>query len=174
MRGGAATFGLRIAHSPCGPNPADFTLAVASLPDVSEELPPDVRATLARLFEEAAEDARTREEESVRTRLETAEAVTDDEVPPGARKERLRHGCAQVRTTVENEPLVAAEYLQAMRRLVDEDDAGPGVEGEPEDGDGDEDGADESESDGEGGTDDDADGDDEDVGPDGGRDADST
>ncbi|MFC6824827.1 hypothetical protein [Halopelagius fulvigenes] len=147
---------------------------------MSEELPPDVRATLARLFEEAAEDARTREGESVRTRLETVEAVTDEEVPPGAGKERLRHGCAQVRKTVENEPLVAAEYLQAMRRLVDEDDAGPGADGGTEDGgdggegeDGNE--ADGSERDAEGGTDEgEGENGDENAGPDGGRDTDPT
>ncbi|RDI72900.1 hypothetical protein [Halopelagius longus] len=143
---------------------------------MSEELPPDVRATLVRLFEEAAEDARTRDEESVRTRLETVEAVTDDDVPPGSGKERLRHGCAQVRKTVENEPLVAAEYLQAMRRLVDEDADGPGVDVDSRDGDDGGEERDEGESGLDGGTpDEDEEEDaDEDAAPDGGTDADSS
>lgn len=105
---------------------------------MSDELPPDVRSTLVRLFEEAAEDARTRDDEAVRSTLETAETVAEEDVPAGAEKERLRHGCAQVRKTVENEPLVAAEYLRAMRRLV-ADDADEGRDDEETDGsDGDE------------------------------------
>ncbi|SFG34494.1 hypothetical protein SAMN04488063_1750 [Halopelagius inordinatus] len=102
---------------------------------MSDELPPDVRATLTQLLESAAEDARTRDADSVRDRLRRVETVTDEEVPGGSGKERLRHGVRQVRRTVETEPLVAAEYLASMRRLVEDE----GGAGEPTD-DGDENG----------------------------------
>lgn len=125
------TFGLRIAQSTRG-EPVRFYSRTPSLSDVSDELPPDVRATLTQLLESAAEDARTRDADSVRERLRRVETVTDTEIPAGSGKERLRHGVRQVRRTVETEPLVAAEYLAAMRRLV-EDEGGTG--GPTDDGD---------------------------------------
>lgn len=101
---------------------------------MSDELPPDVRATLAQALEEAAADARTRDADSVRTRVRRVETVTEEDVPAGSGKDRLRHGIRQVRKTVESEPLVAAEYLTAMRRLVEDE----GEDGD-ENGDGDSD-----------------------------------
>jgi hypothetical protein len=83
------------------------------------DLPADVEATLTQLLAEAAADARLRDVEAVVAIVDTVETVTRNKVPPGPVRERLLHGCRRVDRLVGDEPLVAAEYLEAMERLVD-------------------------------------------------------
>ncbi|WP_380675131.1 hypothetical protein [Salinigranum sp. GCM10025319] len=82
------------------------------------DLPADVEATLAQLLAEAAGAARRRDIEEVTAVVDTVETVSRNKVPAGDLRERLEHGCATVDRLVADEPLVAAEYLDAMERLV--------------------------------------------------------
>jgi hypothetical protein len=86
--------------------------------DGGVDLPADVEATLAQLLAEAAGAARRRETEEVRAVVDTVGTVARNKVPAGDLRERLEHGCATVDRLVADEPLVAAEYLDAMERLV--------------------------------------------------------
>lgn len=95
---------------------------------MSEEVPRDVREELDALLTEAARASRNRDADAVERVLDTVEARVSADVPAGAGRERLRHGCAQVRQTVESEPLVATEYLESMRRLLEEDDGDDAAE----------------------------------------------
>jgi len=83
-----------------------------------DDLPADVRATLAQLFDEAAAAARERRTETATAALETAATVVENKVPEGDTKRRLAHGCARATETAAAEPLVAAEYCETMRELV--------------------------------------------------------
>jgi hypothetical protein len=85
---------------------------------VSNDLPADVRATLAQLFAEAGEAARDGRTDVAVSALETAATVVENKVPEGELKRRLDHGCARAVATAESEPLVAAEYCAAMRERV--------------------------------------------------------
>lgn len=86
--------------------------------DVGVDLPADVEATLTQLLAEAAAAARRREGEAVSAIVDTVETVVRNKVPAGLLCERLEHGCASVERLAVDEPLVAAEYLDAMERLV--------------------------------------------------------
>ena len=86
--------------------------------NVDADLPADVEATLTQLLAEAAGAARRREAEEVRAVVDTVGTVARTKVPAGDLRERLEHGCATVDRLVADEPLVAAEYLDAMERLV--------------------------------------------------------
>jgi hypothetical protein len=82
------------------------------------DLPADVEATLAQLLAEAAAAARTRDVEEVEAIVDTVRTVVQNKVPQEALRDRLLHGCRAVDRLVVDEPLVAAEYLEAMERLV--------------------------------------------------------
>jgi hypothetical protein len=84
-----------------------------------DDLPADVRATLTQLFDEAAAATRERRSETATAALETAATVVENKVPESDTKRRLAHGCGRAVETVEAEPLVAAEYCETMRDLVD-------------------------------------------------------
>ncbi len=81
-------------------------------------LPADVEAALTQLLAEAAAAARHRDVDDVVAIVDTVETVTRNKVPAGFVRERLLYGCRRVDRLVADEPLVAAEYLQAMERLV--------------------------------------------------------
>jgi hypothetical protein len=83
------------------------------------DLPADVEATLGQLLTEAAAAARRREADEASALVETVETVTKNKVPADSVRERLLHGCTAVDRLVADEPLVAAEYLSAMARLVE-------------------------------------------------------
>lgn len=85
---------------------------------MTEDLPADVRDTLAQLFAEAGEAAREGRSETALAALSTAATVVDNKVPESDLKRQLAHGCERARTTAEAEPLVAAEYCAAMRERV--------------------------------------------------------
>lgn len=85
------------------------------------DLPATDPPTLAQLFAEAREHAREREVDAVEALLANARATIDEEVPPGPRRERLLFGCDRVENLVADEPLVAAEYLQALHDRTADD-----------------------------------------------------
>ena len=82
------------------------------------DLPADVEATLTQLLAEAAAAARTRDVEEVEAIVDTVRTVVRNKVPQERLRGRLLHGCRAVDRLVADEPLVAAEYLEAMARLV--------------------------------------------------------
>jgi hypothetical protein len=82
------------------------------------DLPADVEVTLTQLLAEAAAAARTRDVEEVEAMVDTVRTVVRNKVPQEALRDRLLHGCRAVDRLVVDEPLVAAEYLEAMERLV--------------------------------------------------------
>jgi hypothetical protein len=86
--------------------------------DSAVDLPADVEATLTQLLAEAAAAARRREGDVVSAIVDTVETVVRNKVPAGLLCERLEHGCTSVERLAVDEPLVAAEYLDAMERLV--------------------------------------------------------
>lgn len=85
---------------------------------MTDDLPVDVRDTLAQLFEAAGEAARDGRAETAVAALESAATVVGNKLPPGELKRRLAHGCTRAIATVEAEPLVAAEYCVAMRERL--------------------------------------------------------
>lgn len=82
------------------------------------DLPADVEATLTQLLSEAATAARDRETEDVSAVVDTVGTVARTKLPPCDLRDQLEHGCAAVDRVVADEPLVAAEYLDAMVRRV--------------------------------------------------------
>ena len=76
-----------------------------------------VEAALGRALIEASDRARERDPGGVRARIERVERRID-ELDDEELADRLRHGCGAVRRLVDDEPLVAAAYLDAMRRRV--------------------------------------------------------
>jgi hypothetical protein len=83
------------------------------------DLPADVEATLLQLLAAAAADARCRDVDAVTAVVDTVSTVSRNKLPDGVLRDRLLHGCRRVDRLVADEPLVAAEYLEAMERLVD-------------------------------------------------------
>lgn len=79
------------------------------------DLPANTRSTLAQMFAEASEHARKREVNAVEVLLADARDRISEEIPPGPRRERLLFGCDRAEQLVVDEPLVAAEYLRALR-----------------------------------------------------------
>lgn len=79
------------------------------------DLPANTRSTLAQTFAEAREHARKRETNAVEELLANARTTIRAEVPPGPRRERLLFGCDRAEQLAGDEPLVAAEYLRALR-----------------------------------------------------------
>jgi hypothetical protein len=85
---------------------------------VGVDLPADVEATLTQLLSEAAAAARNRETGDVSAVVDTVGTVARNKLPPCELRDQLEHGCAAVQQVVADEPLVAAEYLDAMERRV--------------------------------------------------------
>lgn len=76
-----------------------------------------VEAALERALIEASDRARERDAGGVRARIERVDRRVD-ELDDEELADRLRHGCDAVRRLADDEPLVAAAYLDAMRRRV--------------------------------------------------------
>lgn len=85
------------------------------------ELPADVRASLSDLLDRGSEAARSRDNPTLEGALDSVETLAHHEVPDAEMRATLLHGCRRARATMESEPLVAAEYVDAMARLVDDD-----------------------------------------------------
>jgi hypothetical protein len=93
---------------------------------VTEDIPPDVRETLAQLLSECGTAL---EADDIRTARETAasaRSVATNKLPESDLRDHLRHGCDRVTTLLEDgdgdedeagvEADAAAEYVAAMRR----------------------------------------------------------
>lgn len=85
------------------------------------DLPAKTPPTLDALLAEAREHARKREVDDVERLLSEARSRIREQHSPGARRERLLFGCDRAEELAADEPLVAAEYLRALReRVADE------------------------------------------------------
>jgi hypothetical protein len=87
---------------------------------VSGELPADVRASLSELLDRGAAAARRRDDGTVEGVVDSVETLAHHEVSDEETRAVLVHGCRRATQTMRSEPLVAAEYLEAMARLVDD------------------------------------------------------
>jgi len=92
---------------------------------VSEDVPADVSAALAQLFEEGQQALEDGDRETCRQTVESAESVATNKLPEGELRGQLLHGCERVHHLLdpetEEDPEVAIEFLTAMqRRLPDE------------------------------------------------------
>jgi hypothetical protein len=85
------------------------------------DLPADVAATLSQLLAEGGEYARRRETGATLDVADTVARVAETKVPDEELRGQLVHGCARVRETAADEPLVAAAYLDSMHGLVNGD-----------------------------------------------------
>jgi hypothetical protein len=89
---------------------------------VTDDLPTDVRDTLAQLFREGQVAIDEGEHETARETVSTAETVATNKLPAGPLREELLHGCASATRlldpTDEVEADAAAEYLAAMGRRL--------------------------------------------------------
>jgi hypothetical protein len=85
---------------------------------VGVDLPTDVEDTLTQLLAEGAASARRHDPDEVSAVIDTVSTVATNKLPAGDLRDRLLHGCATVDRLAADEPLVAAEYLDAMERLV--------------------------------------------------------
>ncbi|SFR58971.1 hypothetical protein [Halogeometricum limi] len=88
--------------------------------DAPEDVPADVRTKLSELFVRGADAARAVDGDTVDSVVDSVDTVVLSELPDGETKTVLLHGCDRVRRTAAAEPLVAAEYFEAMRRFVGE------------------------------------------------------
>jgi hypothetical protein len=77
-------------------------------------------STLVQTFEQARDRARHREVEAVERLLADARVIIYEEIPAGPHRQRLLFGCDRAEELVADEPLVAAEYLRALRDQADD------------------------------------------------------
>lgn len=83
------------------------------------DLPASVRESLATALHEARDAVRSGDVETAHDRLNTVSRILRAKVPPGLTHDRLVHGVAAVERTAADEPLVASEYLRAMKSIVE-------------------------------------------------------
>jgi hypothetical protein len=79
---------------------------------------------------ECEQSSMTDEVQTIRSAVETIETVSTNKLPAGLLQTRLQHGCERVRIAIEDpdadattktQPLLAAAYLDAMLRRVEEE-----------------------------------------------------
>ncbi|MDS0294803.1 hypothetical protein [Halogeometricum luteum] len=90
---------------------------------MSDELPADVRENLSDLLDRGTDAARRRDEPAVEGVVDSVETLAHHEVADEETRAVLLHGCRRVAATRESEPLVAAAYFEAMRRVVDAEES---------------------------------------------------
>jgi hypothetical protein len=83
------------------------------------DLPSTVRDRLLALLGDASDAARERRATEVRANLDAVERLAGEMVKDERLSGWLHHGCDAVDRLVDDEPLVAAEYLDAMWRRVE-------------------------------------------------------
>ena len=88
--------------------------------DGSGEVPHDVRAALGQLLDRAERAAEAGDGETAAALLDTAGAVAENKLPPGDRRDRVRHGCAAAREALPDGELAAAYAAAAAARLPSE------------------------------------------------------
>jgi hypothetical protein len=84
-----------------------------------DEVPHDVRASLAQLLAEARAAAERGDADTARALLDTAETVATNKLPSGERRDRVRWGCAAALDALPNGDLAAA-YATATADAVAE------------------------------------------------------
>ncbi|WP_363466333.1 hypothetical protein [Halogeometricum borinquense] len=82
------------------------------------ELPADVRTSLLALLERGSDAARERDERTVEGVVDSVETLAHHDVSDDEIRTMLLHGCRRANEAMPAEPLVTAEYLEAMARLV--------------------------------------------------------
>ena len=82
----------------------------------------DVLDVLEQLFEAGARaldaDAGPARPDTARQILTSAETVATNKLPDGEFRDRLLHGCDRALSTLDADPVVAAEHCRAMAREV--------------------------------------------------------
>lgn len=86
---------------------------------MSDELPDDVRENLSDLLDRGSDAARQRDERTVEGVVDSVETLAHHQVADEEMRAMLLHGCRRISATRESEPLVAAGYFEAMRRVID-------------------------------------------------------
>ncbi|ELZ34968.1 hypothetical protein C474_01367 [Halogeometricum pallidum JCM 14848] len=86
---------------------------------MSDELPDDARENLSDLLDRGSDAARLRDERAVEGVVDSVETLAHHDVADEETRAVLLHGCRRIAATRESEPLVAAAYFEAMRRVVD-------------------------------------------------------
>ncbi|KTG27251.1 hypothetical protein [Haloferax profundi] len=82
------------------------------------DLPVSVRGALTTAFDEARDAVRRGDTDTALECTDEARRIVHHKVPPGLVNEQLEHGLAAVERTAADEPVVASEYLRAMKRLL--------------------------------------------------------
>ena len=88
--------------------------------DAADDVPHDVRAALSQLLDGAGRAAEAGDAESAAALLDTAATVAANKLPPGDRRDRLRHGCEAARAALPDGALAAAYTDAAAMRLPPE------------------------------------------------------
>ncbi|WP_321168143.1 hypothetical protein [Halobaculum saliterrae] len=83
-----------------------------------DDLPADVESVLTQLVESARVAVRDGRPEEAVAAVETVRTVARNKLPDGEHRRRLVHGCDRVADLAADDPPVAAEYLDAMRRRL--------------------------------------------------------
>jgi len=83
-----------------------------------DELPADVESVLTQLVEAARLAVREGRAEDAVAAVETARTVARNKLSDDEYTQRLVHGCDRVADLAADDPTVAAEYLDAMRRRL--------------------------------------------------------
>ncbi|GAA0257527.1 hypothetical protein [Halobaculum roseum] len=87
-------------------------------PSTPDDLPADVEAALTQLIESARVAVREGRPDEAVAAVDTARTLARNKLPDGERTERLVHGCDRVADLAADDPPVATEYLDAMRRRL--------------------------------------------------------
>lgn len=82
------------------------------------DVPADVEAVLAQLFDEASEAFERGDVETGVSAVTTAATVTRNKLPESALREELLHGCERTEQVAADNDAVAAEYTAAMARRL--------------------------------------------------------
>ncbi|UIO98544.1 hypothetical protein Hbl1158_08210 [Halobaculum sp. CBA1158] len=108
------------ATGPSRPTDGRTDDANADVPDgaTPSDLPADVESALTQLVESARVAVREGRTAEALAAVDTAHTVAENKLPPGDRRDRIRHGCERVADLAAADPTVAAEYLDAVRRRL--------------------------------------------------------
>jgi hypothetical protein len=85
------------------------------------DVPADVDAVLAQLFDEASDAFERGDVETGVSAVTSAASVVRNKLPESALRGRLLHGCERaeaVATAADNDAAVAAEYVASMEQLL--------------------------------------------------------
>jgi hypothetical protein len=89
---------------------------------VDDDIPADVRSSLAQLFEECETAIDEGDLSTARRTVASARSVATNKLPESDLREHLRHGCDRVEALLDPEEDLeadaAVEYVAAMRRRL--------------------------------------------------------